>query len=411
MVGTGKAPPEIVVLNDYSLPNGGSTIVALLSARELARRGHHVTLFTAKGPPPAAETGIRSVCLDQDEICDDRNRVRAVVRGLHNITAARALRRELGSRDPKRTVVHVHTYTKALSSSVIAAALDLGFPVVLSMHDYFVSCPNGSFFLHLQSAICEHRPLSWQCVTCNCDRRHMAHKQWRVARTLLQNRVLKLNRRITHYIGVSEFSVRVLKPLLPPTARVTMIRNPVQCVDHGPAPVEQSEFFVFVGRFSPEKGPQLFAKAVAKVGIPAVFVGDGELRSALRRECPSATFTGWLAGDDVCAWIRRARALVFPPLLYETLGLVVVEAAAAGVPAIVASRSAATDFVRHEETGLIFEHGSVDSLCDRLADLWRSGSKAARLGEAAYRWYWQDPWTVERHVDELLDVYGRILAG
>jgi glycosyltransferase involved in cell wall biosynthesis len=406
----GKSLPDVFVVNDYSKPTGGSSVVALLSAGELARRGSRVTTFTAKGPQPAETPGMRSVCLGQEEIRDDPNRVRAMVNGLLNVNAARQLGRELASQDPKHTIVHVHTYTMALSASVIATALDMGFPVVLSLHDFFITCPSGGFFRHRESTLCEFPPLSWNCVTCNCDRRNFAHKQWRVARTLLQNQVLRLDRRITHFVGISDFSVNVMKPFLPPATPITTIRNPVPCENLGPAPVAENDAFVFIGRFSREKGPQLFAQAANRLGIPAVFIGDGDLNEELRRECPNAIFTGWLPEQEVRAWMRRARALVFPPLWYETLGLVVVEAAAAGVPAIIPSRCAATDFVRHGETGLVFEHSSVDSLCDRITELSNAPSKAAQMGEAAYHWYWSDPWTVDRHVDELLHLYDQILV-
>jgi glycosyltransferase involved in cell wall biosynthesis len=405
-----KSLPDVFVVNDYSRPTGGSSVVALLSASELARRGSRVTMFTAKGPPPAPHPGMRSVCLDQEEIRDDPNRIRAIVNGLINVTAARALRRELSQQDRTRTIVHIHTYTMALSASVIATALDMGFPVVLSLHDFFITCPSGGFFLHRQSKICELTPLSLDCVACNCDRRNFGHKQWRVARTLLQNQVWKLDHRITHFVGISNFSVNVMKPFLPASARITTIRNPVPCEDLDTAPVDQNEVFVFIGRFSREKGPQLFAKAAKMAGIQAVFIGDGDLNDELREECPDAIFTGWLQEHEVRAWMRRARALVFSPLWYETLGLVVVEAAAAGVPAIIPSRCAATDFVRHEETGLIFDHGSVDSLCECIRELHTDGAKAKRLGDAAYHWYWDDPWTVERHVDELLTLYSQLAS-
>ncbi len=399
-------PPDVIVLNDYASANGGSSIVALNSARELARRGGRVTLFTAVGPEI---DGLENICLHQQEIVSDPNRLRAIGHGLHNFSAARALRRALAGRDPRRTILHVHTYTKALSASVIAAGLDLGFPVVLSLHDFFITCPTGGFFVHKDAALCLRRPLSLDCVTCSCDRRNYGHKLWRTARTALQNRVLKLDRRLTHLIGISDFSVKIMEPYLPTTTPVTVVRNPVQCEDLGPAPVAENAPFVFIGRFSREKGPLLFAEAVAKSGVPALFIGDGELRAEAERIAPGATFTGWLPEHEVRAQLRRARALVFPPLWYETLGLVVIEAAAAGIPAIVASRCAATDFIRHDDNGLVFEHGSVDALCEQMHAM-QNPSTAARLGQAAYRWHWDNPWTVERHVDDLLAVYDRALT-
>jgi len=173
--------------------------------------------------------------------------------------------------------------------------------------------------------------------------------------------------------------------------------------------VETNEAFVYIGRFSKEKGVLLFAEAAARLKVPTVFIGDGELRAEAERLCPHATFTGWQPPEEIAKWLGRARALVFPPLWYETLGLVVVEAAARGVPAIIASKCAATDFVRDGETGLWFEHGSVDALCQQLSAMQAPGA-AGPLGKNAYEWYWSNPWTTERHVEELLDVYREVLG-
>jgi glycosyltransferase involved in cell wall biosynthesis len=108
------------------------------------------------------------------------------------------------------------------------------------------------------------------------------------------------------------------------------------------------------------------------------------------------------------AELRQARALVLPSLWYETLGLVAIEAAAAGVPAIVSDGCAATDYVRHGENGLHFTHASAPALTAALQALAGDDVLAARLGAAAYRWYWDNPWTAARHVDDLLAIYRTI---
>jgi glycosyltransferase involved in cell wall biosynthesis len=200
-----------------------------------------------------------------------------------------------------------------------------------------------------------------------------------------------------------------MRPYLPDKAPITILRNPVDCQEHGPADVEANAPFIFIGRFSKEKGVLLFAEAAAKLGIPAVFIGDGEVRAEAEKIYPQGQFTGWIPATEVGDWVRRARALVFPPLWYETLGLVVVEAASYGVPAIIADRCAATDFVQDGVSGLWFEHGSVDSLCEKLQAMQKPGL-AGELGRRAYEWYWADPWSTERHVQELIEVYRETLA-
>lgn len=404
---------EVVVLNDYASLTGGSTAVALASARGLAVRGVPVTLFTCVGPVAPTVRGVPNlevVCLGQAEIARDANRLRAFASGWRNGAAVRALRALLQEKSPRHTVVHVHTWTKALSPFALAAVADLGFPLVITLHDFFIACPNGGFFVHGPDEICHRAPLSGACWRCDCDRRNYGHKLWRNARTVLQNTLLQVPRKAARYVGVSDFSLRILQPYLPAGIPARVVRNPVDCAFSPPAPVADNRRFVFLGRFETEKGAGLFAAAAKAAGVPATFIGDGALRPELERMCPDAEFTGWLPPEQIRAKLQEARALVFPPLWYETLGLVVIEAAAAGVPALVASGCAATDYIRSDVNGLHFEQGSVASLAAQMQALAADDARVARLGRAAYDWYWQNPWTTDSHVDELMDLYRDVLG-
>lgn len=403
-----SASPEIIILDDFASTAGGSSGVAIASALGLAARGVQVTYFSCVGPVAPRLQGVKGlevVCLEQEEIARDPDRVRAFFSGLHNTRAGRALRELLAGKNPAHTIVHVHTWMKALSPFVLRSVVALDFPLVVTLHDYFIACPNGGFFEYPTGQICRRRPLSLSCLGCNCDRRSYAQKLWRSARTMLQNHWLAQPGKLIHYVAVSQFSADILRPHLAPDSAVSVLRNPVDCHDDGPAAVAANQPFLFVGRLVPEKGVRLFAEAVAEAGVPAVFVGDGELMPELRRLCPEARFTGWLDPAGIRRELRQARALVLPSLWYETLGLVAIEAAAAGVPAIVADGCAATDYVRRDVTGLHFAHGSAESLAAAMRTLAANDALAARLGEGAYSWYWDNPWTADRHVSDLLAIY------
>jgi len=404
---------DVVILNDHASINGGSTAVALAAARGLAARGVAVTLFSCVGPVDpalAALPNLRVVCLDQPEHAKDPHPLRAMASGLRNARAVDELRALLAALDPRHTIVHAQSWTKAMSPFALGAALDMGFPLVLTLHDFFITCPTGSLYVHRRGEICHRTPGSFNCLSCHCDRHSVAHKMWRNARTLIQNRVLRVPGRAAHFVGVSDFSLNLMRPHLPRGASAAVIRNPVDCVDRGLAPVAWNTDFLFIGRFTPEKGVRVFAEAVRKSGVPATFIGDGDLMPEIRAMCPQARFTGWLPAGAIRDWLQRARALVFPPLWYETLGLVVVEAAGAGVPAIVAGGCAATDFIRNRANGLHFVQGSADSLAAAMGELRDDDALASRLGRAAYDWYWSDPWTLDAHVSALLDLYGNLVG-
>ena len=403
---------RVIILNDQASVTGGSATVALASARGLAAQGVDVTLFAAVGPiaPELHDVPrLEVVCLNQHEIVDDPNRARAMRNGIANREAAERLGELLDRCDPAHTVIHVHSWMKALSPLALQTAIRRRFKVVLTMHDFFITCPTGGFFLPREGKICERVPLSISCMACSCDRRNYLHKLWRAARTFYQNHILKVPQGIAHFVAVSDFSCSILRPHLPPGAAVTMVRNPTECINNGPAPVDTNKSFLFMGRFSQEKGVLLAAEACRRLRVPAVFIGDGELAGEARKICPDAHFTGWLRPEESRGWLRKARALLFPPLWYETLGLVVVEAAAAGVPAIVSDRCAAAEFLADGQRGLHFSHGSVDALCAQIERM-QNGDTAASLGRQAYDWYWSDPWDAQNHARELSSLYDRVLS-
>ena len=402
---------EIVVINDNATFNGGGSNVALQSAIALAERGLPVTLFSAVGPvaPELQNVAhLNVVCTHQREIADDPNRFRAFIQGIWNGPAAMTLAKLLATKDPTRTIVHAHVWMRALSPAVLAIALDRGFRVTLTAHDFFAVCPSGGFFVHDRKQICQRRPLSASCLVCNCDRRAYTHKLWRFARTALQNGWFKVTSRIHHYIGVSQFSIDIIKPYLPPGIPVTIVRNPVNCSDAGPAPVGKNHAFLFVGRFSPEKGADVFAAAASRTNVPAIFVGAGELASICGRGVFMEAFPAGCRSAETTGALRQARALVFPSLWLETLGLSAIEAMANGVPVIVSDGCAASAFVKNEVSGLHFQSGSVESLVKQIRRL-SDRTFAEYLGRNAYDEYWKNPWTLESHTNELLSVYEQIL--
>ncbi len=404
------AQMNIVVVSDFAHVSGGNAAVALASARGLAEQGHAVTLFAGVGPvgPEIAAGPVKVVCTDQQAIADDRRRTRAVVQGIWNVKAARMMADTLGRTDVRQTVVHVHGWDKALSSSVVRTALTMGAKVVCTFHDYVSVCPNSGFYNHPRDEICRLQPLSLSCVMESCDRRGYGHKLWRVVRHAVQRRWGWLPDGIKHVIVVSDFSRRILEPYLPAGIHIHHVHNMIGVVRGTAADPADNSAYIMVGRMSREKGPHLLASVAGRTGWNVRFIGDGESVSEIRRLAPNAAVTGWLPRDAVLKEVAQARALIFPSLWYEGEPLVVLEAAALGVPAVVADACAARDLVIDGETGLHFRSGDdrhLQSVMNRLQD----HQFVRRLGGAAYRRYWSNPQSLERHVADLERVYEQVL--
>jgi glycosyltransferase involved in cell wall biosynthesis len=403
---------NVIVVNDFAYVNGGASKIALGSAIELARSGNRVILFAAVGPV-AAEflnvDGLQVICLEQNEIVDNPNRAQAVVQGFWNSTAKARMQDLLAGLDSSQTIIHVHMWTKALSASVIQAANALCFRIILTLHDYFVACPAGTFFNHPQQAICHLRPMSASCIASNCDSRNYGHKLWRVGRQFVQHQFGMLPSGVQDYISISDLSEEVLKPFLPPQSRIHRVTNFIDLKQMPAADVESNLLFTFSGRLSPEKGAMLFAECSLSLGMPTLFIGDGPLRKQIEQLAPQASCTGWISPTEAAAGLRKSRALVFPSLWYETQGLVVAEAAAMGIPAIVPDTSATREWVENGTTGLWFRGGDARDLAEKIAYLRDNPAAAANMGKEAYRRYWRSPATLSGHCEELEKVYQSVL--
>lgn len=411
----GRGPPiriSVVVLNDFAYVDGGASKIALGSAKALARRGHPVLLFAAVPPVDPSLSGVSNLevrCLHQHEIVADPSRVRAAVQGIWNLRAAAELRKSLAAFEPANTIIHLHTWTKALSASVVRMVIGLGFRLVITLHDYFSVCPTGSLFIHPHMSICHLKPMSWACIRTDCDSRNYSHKLWRVGRHWMQNHPGQLHSDALDYICVSDLSEELHTRLLPSGARIHRVPNFIEVEAGTAAEVGRNREFSFVGRQSPEKGPLLLAECARRLDLDVKFIGDGPLNEELREMAPRATFTGWLSAADTRRNLLTSRALVFPSLYYEAQGLVVAEAAAMGIPAIVPSTSAAREWIVDGVTGLLFDGGDVDDLARKIVFLRDHPEAAAAMGTEAYRRYWLRPATLSRHCEALEKVYAGML--
>jgi glycosyltransferase involved in cell wall biosynthesis len=122
-------------------------------------------------------------------------------------------------------------------------------------------------------------------------------------------------------------------------------------------------------------------------------VGDGPHRQQLERvfEGTATTFVGYLAGDELASAYASGDAFVFPSST-ETLGLVLLEAMAAGCPVVGANRGGIPDIVNDGTNGCLFDPDQPASLITAVQRLLGNPTTRAELRRAARleaeRWGW-----------------------
>ena len=160
---------------------------------------------------------------------------------------------------------------------------------------------------------------------------------------------------------------------------------------------------VYFGKLIENKGVQVLFEALARLDARAVVVGFGDFRRTLESLAPPGTlFTGALEHRHLVHLLPLCDVAVVPSIFPEAFGMVAAEAAAAGVPPVVANHSGlaevaagiAAEYPPDLRDLTSFPNGDADALRERLGRLLALGDGERRaLGLAARRavernWSW-----------------------
>ncbi len=155
----------------------------------------------------------------------------------------------------------------------------------------------------------------------------------------------------------------------------------------------------------PEALDALRVAAAAAPRLHLLVAGDGplgeELRARVEREQLPVSFAGFLNQGEIAQAYAAADFLLLPSRS-ETWGLVVNEAMACGLPAVVSDGvGCAEDLVQPGVTGFVYHSGGPEELAARLIAMAGDGEGRRRMGQAARARVTTD-YTVERAVDGTL---------
>lgn len=174
--------------------------------------------------------------------------------------------------------------------------------------------------------------------------------------------------------------------------------------------------FVHVGRLAPEKGVEILLEAFRLVeeqlgaeAVKFVIAGAGPSFPSLRERAPrSVTFLGNLDRQrELPSLYASADAFLFASTT-ETLGLVVLEAMAAGLPVIAAPAGGVADHLRHEVNGLAYNAMNARACSDAMLRLIADRALQLTLREGARQTVEQRTW--EHEMDRLDASYREVLS-
>jgi glycosyltransferase involved in cell wall biosynthesis len=418
---TASQSMDVLQVNKFFYEKGGAERYFFSVSRALAERGHRLTHFSMLHPRNFLSP-YDPFFVDEQDYRREPSAGGLLTTGLSFIRSRQAARRLaalIAAHPPD--IAHFHNIYHQITPSIIPVLKRAGVPMVMTLHDYKLICPNYCFFA--RGSFCDR---------CLGGRFHQAAMTRCNNGSFRRSLLLTVEAYYQKWSGVyQEIDLflapsRYIRDLFIRAGfeaeRIRYLRSYVSAKEHSAAGGGDEEkldgltddYVLYFGRLSGEKGIGTLLDAMAlNPGVPLVLAGDGPEADLLKARAEAqnlpVTFLGFVERPRLDEIIRRSRMVVQPSEWPENAPFTVLEAAFHGVPVIVSDMGGLPEQVELLG-GAVFRCGDAAGLADRIAALWSDPGECRRIGagaaEAMKRYYNQ-----EMHLAELEKVYRELTGG
>ena len=336
--------------------------------------------------------------------------LRAIERLIYSSEANQKIKQLIDETKPD--IAHVHGIGHEFSPSILNAIKSFGIPIVQTLHDYGLLCPNSNFIS--RGEVCERcRGGRYYNVVLRQCKRNSLGASLLACISQYEHKLTKVyERNIDIYISPSRF---LEKKYTEHGINKKMVVIP-NFIDQKDCQVDEgnSGYCLYAGRLLPMKGVRTLIEA-AKLNRQAkiMIAGDGELAEEIRQSIDenrldNVTMLGFVETKELMRLMSQANFTLFPSESYENYPMSIIESFACGKPVIASNIGALPDVVIDGWNGMLFEPGNAGQLASHIQYLFDHPEKAIEMGKHGHESVitHNDP---ESHYRQVMQVYQSLL--
>jgi len=386
---------KILVVHNFYQQSGGEDTVFVAEKEMLSAHGHEVIEWT-----------------DTNARLNQVSKFSAAKNAIWSHNAVQRAENLIAQERPD--VVHVHNTWMMLSPSIYSAFQKNEIPVVQSLHNYRLLCPNALFFR--DNKVCE------DCLNFGMSLPGIIHKCYRgsIMQTSLVAAMASYHwligtwqKQVDSYVATSEFARnKLIQGGLPPKK---IIIKPNFLPDVNFRPNQIHKHVLYVGRLAPEKGIQTLDQAWRSPlleNIPLYVAGDGPEKDSMLKldlEKDSVRYLGRIDRTFLDECIMQSRFVMIPSVCYENFPMSLLDAFRFGVPVIASRIGSLAELIRDGKTGLLFNPGDADDLAAKVNWLWNHPEESECMGRIA-RLEYEQKYTSDKNYQILIEIYKKAIA-
>ena len=402
---------NILLINTFLYPRGGDTTYTFAISHLLQEQGHAVSFFGMQDE--------RNLSLPNRDLFVSAVDFRALVQNKNFVNGLKVLTRSIYSVEARRKfsklldrvkpgIVHLQNIHAHITPSIILEAKKRGIPVVWTLHDYKLICPNSHFLIDQTGQICEscHGGHFWQAAKLKCKKN-----------SLMASGMASIEAYCHQFMGVRN----LVNAFLCPSAFLLskLLENGFEHEKSHHLPLflpqnyfnqstQHEDYFLFLGKLEKLKGIEILLEAARLAPqVKVVIAGRADevfLRHLSELLPPNVSYVGFKTGEDLVNLRRSARAVVLPSLWYENQPFCILESFAIGKPVIASDLGGMRELIGDNERGILVPHGDAKALAMAMINMAENQKTTAHLGTNAFEYATKNH-TPEKHYRQLLSIY------
>ena len=397
---------KVLMVNKFLYYRGGAETYFLKIGKYLEQQGHQVEYFGMYDEKNVVGNRCELYTENMDFHTSSWKKILYPFRIIYSFDAAKKIEKIIDAFQPD--VIHLNNINFQLTPSIIEVAAKCHVPVVQTVHDYQMLCPNHLMYNEYYGGVCERciHGSKWNCARGKCIHGSRVKSiLGSVEAELYQAK--KTYQKVSKYICPSHFmEEKLLENPIFHNKTVTK-HNFIEMLPITKTQTDE-EYVLFFGRLSEEKGLDLFLNACKELPhISFVIAGSGPLE-AICKIIPNVSFVGFKVGEELNQLISNALFSVYPSIWYENCPLSVLESEMLGTPVLASKMGGIPELILEGETGVLLEELSTECVKRQIEALYQDREKINYMSQKCLSRR-ESLITLEEYCKFLLEIYSQVV--
>lgn len=400
---------RILMVNKFLYSRGGCENYMLFLGEQLEKMGHEVQYFGMYDEKNTVGNKAGKYTQNMDFHSKGIARFLYPFKIIYSSDSKKKIMQVI--EDFKPDIVHMNNINFQLTPSVIYGVKKKGIPLVQTVHDYQMICPNHLLYNFDKNEICEKclGGSYFNCVKNKCIHNSRVKSIIGAVEAKLYA-LLGTYKKVDLYISPSYFlEEKLISAKSFYKGKTKTIHNFIDKNKFVRENKESDDYIAFAARLSKEKGVELLAET-AKLLPEYTFMvaGDGPDKNLLEN-IDKVKLVGFLSGDKLTSFMANAKAFIVPSIWYENCPLSILEAECMGVPVVTMNNGGMAELIKDGETGILVNEPTPEGLATALRRALENGEYYDDLIQKCKKAK-ESILSVEEYADILIKEYKKLIA-